>query len=254
MSNWFTVERVDDTTYAISEYKHWEETHCYLLIGDDKSLLIDTGLGVGNIKDVVCKLTDKEIQVVTTHAHWDHVGGHKYFKNIYIYYKEYQWLKEKFPISLDVVKNNIMAKPCDFPDYFDINKYEIFRAESIEKLYDTDEIDLGNRIIKIIPTPGHSPGHICFYDIKKKYLFSGDLIYKGKLDMFYPTTNPVDFMKSIKNVKKLDIYKVLPGHHEINISTTLIDDIDKGLTTLVEEGKLKHGQGIFKFDDFTIHV
>lgn len=48
MNNWFTIEEIDSKTYAISEYKHWEETHCYLLIGKDKSLLIDSGLGVGN--------------------------------------------------------------------------------------------------------------------------------------------------------------------------------------------------------------
>ncbi len=49
MDNWFTVEMLDETTYVISEYKHSEETHCYLLLGKEKALLIDTGLGVANI-------------------------------------------------------------------------------------------------------------------------------------------------------------------------------------------------------------
>jgi hypothetical protein len=49
MNGWFTVERIDAQTFAISEYRHWEETHCYLLCGQDKSALIDTGLGVSNI-------------------------------------------------------------------------------------------------------------------------------------------------------------------------------------------------------------
>lgn len=50
MGNWFTIEKIDSNTYAISEYKHWEETHSYLLIGEKSALLIDTGLGVSNIK------------------------------------------------------------------------------------------------------------------------------------------------------------------------------------------------------------
>ena len=54
MNGWFTVERIDAQTFAISEYRHWEETHCYLLCGQDKSALIDTGLGVSNIQFVVC--------------------------------------------------------------------------------------------------------------------------------------------------------------------------------------------------------
>ena len=44
MKDWFTVEKIDEDTYAISEYQHWEETHCYLLCGTKRALLIDTGL------------------------------------------------------------------------------------------------------------------------------------------------------------------------------------------------------------------
>ena len=80
MKDWFTVEKIDEDTYAISEYQHWEETHCYLLCGTKRALLIDTGLGVANIKEVVDKLTMLPIFVVTTHVHWDHIGGHQYFE------------------------------------------------------------------------------------------------------------------------------------------------------------------------------
>ena len=41
MSDWFTVEQIDNSTYAVSEYKHWEETHCYLLLGAERAVLID---------------------------------------------------------------------------------------------------------------------------------------------------------------------------------------------------------------------
>lgn len=50
MNEWFTIGKIDNTTFSISEYKHWEQTHSYLLIGEKKALLIDTGLGVSNIK------------------------------------------------------------------------------------------------------------------------------------------------------------------------------------------------------------
>ena len=76
MNDWFTVEQIDSRTFAISEYRHWEETHCYLLCGMDKALLIDTGLGVANIREAVDELTDLPVTAVTTHVHWDHIGGH----------------------------------------------------------------------------------------------------------------------------------------------------------------------------------
>ena len=88
MENWFTVEPIDSDTFIISEYKHWEETHCYLLCGTKKALLIDTGLGIENIKKVVENLTALPVSVLTTHAHWDHIGGHKYFDDIAVHEAE----------------------------------------------------------------------------------------------------------------------------------------------------------------------
>ncbi len=79
MSDWFTVTSIDSQTFVISEYKHWEETHCYLLCGRERAILIDTGLGVSNIKAVVDSLGSLPLMVVTTHVHWDHIGGHRYF-------------------------------------------------------------------------------------------------------------------------------------------------------------------------------
>ena len=49
MSNWFTIEQIDRDTFILSEYRHWEESHSYLLNGDRYSLLIDTGLGIKNL-------------------------------------------------------------------------------------------------------------------------------------------------------------------------------------------------------------
>ena len=88
MANWFTIDRIDDETIIISEYRHWEETHCYLLNGKEKSLLIDTGLGISNIYDEVRKLTDNPVAAVATHIHWDHIGGHKYFPEFYAHAEE----------------------------------------------------------------------------------------------------------------------------------------------------------------------
>ena len=58
MDNWFTIEQIDRDTFSISEYKHWEETHCYLLCGEKCAILIDTGLGVSNIRKIVDSLTE----------------------------------------------------------------------------------------------------------------------------------------------------------------------------------------------------
>ena len=106
-NNWFTIEQIDRDTFSISEYKHWEETHCYLLCGEKYDILIDTGLGVSNISRIVDSLTKLPVMTVTTHVHWDHIGGHKYFDNIAVHEAEKDWLSVRFPIPLQVVKNNL---------------------------------------------------------------------------------------------------------------------------------------------------
>lgn len=254
MENWFTVEQIDSTTYAISEYKHWEETHCYLLLGTKCGVLIDTGLGVQNIKNVVNGLTLLPILVLTTHIHWDHIGGHSYFKDFAVYESEIEWISEKFPIPLQVVKSNLTLKPCEFPSDFCLDNYSIFKGIPTRILHDGDQIDLGNRTLKVIHTPGHSPGHCCFYEQDRGWLFSGDLIYKGCLDAFYPTTDPLLFMRSVERMEKLHLEKVLPAHHQLNIPVSLVYEIANAFNKLYQQKKLQQGSGIFDFGEFQIHI
>ena len=130
---------------------------CYVVRKVQSSF--DTGLGVSNIRKIVDSLTRLPIMAVTTHIHWDHIGGHKYFDNIAVHEKEMDWLSVKFPIPLQVVKNNLTKVPCNFPTEFNIDAYQIFRGEPQRILHDGDWLDLGGRKIQVIHTPGHSPGH-----------------------------------------------------------------------------------------------
>lgn len=254
MDNWFSVSKIDDNTFAINEDKHWEETHCYLLCGTKSALLIDTGLGVANIKKVVDSLTLLPVLVATTHIHWDHIGGHKYFENIAVHEAEKDWLSIKFPIPLQAVKHNLVHKPCDFPLDFSIDSYQLPKISPQQILHDGDCLDLGERKITVIHTPGHSPGHCCFYEPERKYLYSGDLIYSGCLDAFYPTTDPQLFWQSVKKIQHLDVERVLPAHHQLNIPVNIISRIEQAFSQLAKEGRLEQGNGIFNFADFQIHI
>ncbi len=254
MDDWFTIEEIDHDTFAISEYKHWEETHCYLLCGTKCALLIDTGLGVSNIRKVVDHLTELPVMVVTTHVHWDHIGGHKYFENIAVHEAEKDWLSVRFPIPLQVVKKNLTMVPCDFPEDFDLDSYQIFQGVPQRILQDGDSLDLGERTIQVIHTPGHSPGHCCFYEAARNTLYSGDLIYQGCLDAFYPTTDPQQFYQSIRRIQRYPINRVLPGHHQLHIPVSLIDEIEAGFAQLDKQGFLKQGSGLFQFQNFQIHI
>lgn len=254
MSAWFTIEKIDPQTVAISEYKHPEETHCYLLCGRERALLIDTGLGVANIKKIVNSLTNLPVTVATTHIHWDHIGGHRNFDNIAVHELEKDWLSGHFPLPLQAVKDNLIKYPCDFPADFDINNYRVFQGEPQKILRDGDLLDLGGRQIRVVHTPGHSPGHCCFYEPEMGYLFSGDLVYKGCLYAFYPTTDPQLFYNSVKRLRMLKIAKILPGHHHPDIPVSLIAEIEAGFAQIERSGKLRQGSGVFDFGEVRIQI
>ena len=251
---WFHIEKIDNETFAISEYGHGEETHCYLLLGTERAVLIDTGLGVVNIKSIVNSITSLPVLVITTHVHWDHIGGHKYFRDFAVHEKEIAWISKNFPIPLKMVKENLTRKPCDFPSGFSIESYQVFQGMPSFTMRDGDIIELGNRRLQVLHTPGHSPGHCCFYEKERGYLYSGDLIYSGCLDAFYPSTNPIEFMNSVDKIRKLDIQKICPSHHEINIPIGIVNRIYDAFCKIHSQNKLQHGNGIFDFGDFQIHI
>lgn len=251
--DWFTVERLDPDTYVISEYGHDEETHCYLLLGGARALLIDTGLGVSDIGAVVRSLTELPVTVCTTHVHWDHIGGHAAFSDHAVFASERDWLSGQFPLPLSAVKAALLRKPCVFPPEFSPDAYRIYDGGAETVLHDGDMVSLGGRQLTVLHTPGHSPGHVCYFEPARGYLFSGDLLYAGTLDAFYPTTDPFAFRESVKRVRALPIRRILPGHHRSDLPSDFAAQVACAFDVLYEEEKLG-GHGCFAFDGFRIHI
>ena len=81
--DWFEVYRIQPDLYAIYEPGHFQEVISYLITGSEKALLVDTGLGMGNIRKVVEELTSLPVIVMNTHTHFDHIGGNALFDTVY---------------------------------------------------------------------------------------------------------------------------------------------------------------------------
>ena len=216
MKPWFTIDQIDEKTHIISEYRHWEETHCYLLEGDDRVLLIDTGLGICDISAEVKKLTDKPVTAVATHIHWDHIGGHKYYSDFYAHEAELNWLSGEFPLSMETIHCMVVDR-CDLPNGYDVATYQFFQGTPTRVLHDGDTVDLGGREITVLHTPGHSPGHMCFWEDATGYLFTGDLVYKDTLFASDSSTDPQAYLKRLEKVAVLPVKQVFPAHHTLDI-------------------------------------
>ncbi len=251
MEPWFTIEKIDPETYGISEYRHWEETHCYLLNGTKRSLLIDTGLGISDLRAEVVHLTGNPVTAIATHIHWDHTGGHASFPNFYAHAAELPWLQGAFPLPLEAVRKMVVDR-CDLPEGFRVEDYRLFQGTPARVLTGHERIDLGGREIEVLHTPGHSPGHMCFWEKERGYLWTGDLIYKGMLLAYYPSTDPAAYLASLEAVAALPVKRVFPGHHSLDLRPELLLRMRDAFRRLKGEGKLRHGSGVHDYGDWSV--
>lgn len=254
--SWFTVQKIDETTYAISEYGHWEKVHSFLLLGEEKAALIDTGLGIDNIKRITDQLTSLPIDVITTHVHSDHIGSHGEFENIFVHEEERDWLVNGIVgLSLEQIRENTARDiTIPTPKSFNPDTYVPFTGEPTGLLKDGDSIDLGNRRLLIYHTPGHSPGHIAILDETSGYLFTGDLFYgETPIYAFYPTTNPVDLVHSLERITEIpDITMIYGSHNTLGIAPNILEEVKAAVTYLREQNLMKFGTGVHEFNGFSV--
>lgn len=182
------------------------------------------------------------------------MGALAAFPEFALHEAEAPWLTGGFPLPAAAVRAQLTREPCVFPEGFSPETYQVFQGPPARRLREGDRLELRGRTLQVLHTPGHSPGHVCYYEPERGYLFSGDLIYGGCLDAFYPSTDPEEFWHSVERAADLEIQRLLPGHYSLEVSPTLIGQVRDAFCALAEKGKLRHGCGVFSFGTFRIHL
>jgi len=124
--DWFEVYLIAEGIYAIYEPGQFEEVISFLITGDDKALLFDTGLGIGNMRRVVDQLTDLDVIVLNSHTHYDHIGSNYLFDVIYGTDTEFtQRRAEGSPPDAvaDFLQEGWVWK--DLPEKLELNRYQV---------------------------------------------------------------------------------------------------------------------------------
>ncbi|MDD2482895.1 MAG: MBL fold metallo-hydrolase [Candidatus Shapirobacteria bacterium] len=182
------------------------ETNCYLIWEEEtkECLVIDPGDDGVGISEEINNKKLKVKAVFLTHGHFDHSMGALDLKLIY---NVDFGCSEKDAFLLDrqdETAKHFLKKEIQVPNFIKID----IDLDKIKKF------ELGEEIIEIIKTPGHTPGSVCFYNKKNKLLFSGDTLFaglRGRTDFKYGSTKEI--FKSLKKLMKLDKKTlVLPGH------------------------------------------
>src|SRR5215813_8627007 len=171
---WFEVYKVAPGTFAIYEPRQFEETISYLIVGTKQALLFDTGMGIGNIKAVVARLTSRPLVVLNSHTHNDHVGGNWQFQYIFGMDTPFTYANAKGSredAQAELVSGNLCG---DLPKGFDRTKYATKPWKISLFVHDGFKVNLGKRTVEIIATPGHTPDAIARIDRENGLLFTGD--------------------------------------------------------------------------------
>jgi len=177
MNRKFPCVKIAENTWEISEFG---DVSAFLLEGDDKALLIDTGVGIGNIRAAAEALTDKPLEVFITHNHRDHMGGAAHFDKIRLS-REDSFIGPLIytPATRLIYANNTLK--INHPDWplwteADLPAFTESDVPEVEFIADGDVIDLGSRRLTAVRCPGHSPGSMSLIDDSTGMLFSGDCV------------------------------------------------------------------------------
>ncbi len=183
--DWYTVTRIDDQTFAIGEPRYWQKNYNYLILGQSRALLFDTGPGVRDISKVTRTLTKLPVTVMSSHPHYDHIGNNFRFDRV-------AWVR--VPSIVSEVTNDLFLPT--FSRGFTIRSIPPFKISEWWK--PEQEIDLGQRQLQIFHVPGHEDGSFALLDAHRQQLFTGDFIYPGWLVAFAPTSDLNQYLHSVR--------------------------------------------------------
>ncbi|NOX81526.1 MAG: MBL fold metallo-hydrolase [Alphaproteobacteria bacterium] len=257
---WFEAYRVFEGVYAIYEPGQFEEVISFLIVGETRALLFDTGLGIAKLRPVVARLTDLDILVLNSHGHYDHIGGNYEFSEIGgldVDYARAQAKGAEHEYVAEYVSGDWLWKQT--PDGFDPEAYEIKPYQVTTTIKDGDIIDLGGVRLEVLVTPGHSPDSICLLDRAGRRLFTGDTFYLAPLYAHLEGSNVADYRASIDRLAALEpeLDHLLTAHNVPLAEPAYLSRVSAGFEAISSKSAAyveTDGAFEYQFDGFSIIV
>ena len=178
----------------------------FLMIGKDKAILIDTGLGRDDLKQAVEEITNLPIEVIYTHSDGDHVGGVHQFDISYMHPLEIQHYLKRFenPVKMIEIKEH-------------------------------DMVDIADYHFEVILIPGHTPGSIALYEKSKHFMIGGDSLQVGPVFMFGDGRDLKDYLNSLKKVQYLsDLDVIYASHNDLEFKPSMIQELIEAVEKLLK--------------------
>jgi len=243
---WFGVDDVGEGVTRVTE-PHLSDlvsANLWWIRGRTHDVLVDTGLGVASLRQHLPEVLEHDTLAVISHSHLDHTGGAHELDHVAVHALEADAIGSPPPASLhprtelellglaipddeDLPESLLKALPE--PGY-DPAAYAVRPATVTRTLVDGDVIDLGDRRLRIVHLPGHTPGSIVVLDEDLRWVYTGDVIYDGTLfDEMFGADIP-SYVASIRRLLALDVALVHPGHDE-SFGPERLHEIGEGYLT-----------------------
>lgn len=212
---WFEVQKLSDGVSLIHEpyVRPFYRCNLWHIQGRDKDVLVDSGSGLVSLREQLPWLTKRPLLAVASHCHFDHIAGHHEFDERLVHPAEAQILAEPDgdnTLATAFVGDDMFEAHPDCPLCY--AEYRVKSAPATRLIEEGDVLDLGNRTLQVLHTPGHSPGGISLWEARTGTLFSGDIIYDGPLIEDAYHSNLEHYAASLQRLSQLPIQTVHGGH------------------------------------------
>ncbi len=188
--DYFVVETIDPTTFAIGEPRYYQGNYSYLILGTQRAILFDAGTGLEDITPVVRSLTHLPVTVIASHLHFDHVGA--------LGKLDQTAVLDEPTLRARARDSRLTLRRYEFLGLADRLSIPTVRVDQWWSPGST--IDLGDRRLRVLPTPGHTPTSVSLYDEERRQLFAGDFIYPGELYAFLPGASRSDYLATTQRL------------------------------------------------------
>jgi len=254
---WFEVYKVAPGVFAIYEPHQAEEVISYLIVGHKQALLFDTGMGISDIRRVTTRLTSRPVVVLNSHTHNDHVGGNWQFN--FVYGMDTAFTRANAKGSREDAQAEITPDQLcgDLPKKFDSKSYKTKPWHISLFVHDGFKVNLGDRTLEVLSTPGHTPDAISLLDRENGLLFTGDTYYPAPIWLFRPETDLDAYERSVQRLASLaPNIKIVIGAHNVptakpEVLPRLVEAIKAVRDVQGEVEPAKDGKAVHKYDGFS---